>query len=128
MKLSSITNRWIIRLMLVSGLFAQIAVAAHACEQMHGQGFAAKAAEIAEMHCHSHHSSGASNANVCLEHCSMGNQISIDQVVPDFVTPNTISLAVAAPVNASDLPTYVNSSLILDTGPPVSIRFCSFQI
>jgi hypothetical protein len=126
MKLSSITNRWIVSLMLVSGLFAQFAVAAHACELMHRQAFATKAAEMAGMHCH--HSSGSANANACLEHCSMGNQISIDQVIPDFITPNTISLVVAVPVNANVLQTYVNSSQVLDTGPPVSIRFCSFQI
>ena len=126
MKFSSITNRWIVYLILVSGLFAQFAVAAHACELMHSQAFAAKAAEMAEMHCH--HSSDSTNANACLEHCSIGNQISIDQVVPDFVTPNTISLVVDVPVKANVLPTYVNSSQVLDTGPPVSIRFCSFQI
>jgi hypothetical protein len=128
MKLSSITNRWIARLMLVCGMFAQGIVAVHACEVMHSQALAVKTADMAERHCHPSSGSANANGNACLEHCSMGNQISIDQVVADFVTPNKITLVVAIPAEVNVLPTHVNSSLVLDTGPPVSIRFCSFQI
>jgi hypothetical protein len=126
MKLSSITNRWIVRLMLALGMFAQGIVAVHACEVMHSQALAVKESDMTKMHCH--HNSNSTNTNACLEHCTMGNQISIDQVVADFVTPNKITLVVAIPADVNVLPTHVNSSLVLDTGPPVSIRFCSFQI
>jgi hypothetical protein len=114
--------------MLGLALFAQGVVAANACDVLHGnvsQAFAAKSEEMAGMHCHD---DAASNANACLAHCTQGDQIGIDQVAPVFVAPSIVTLVVDVPVAVAITHSYSAARVALDTGPPASIRFCSFQI
>jgi hypothetical protein len=128
MKLTSHTNHWIARLMLGLVLFAQGVVAANACDVLGGgaaQAFSAKEADASGMHCHDE---DTPNTNACLAHCTQGNQVNVDQVIPAFVTPSVVTLVVDVPVHVSIVPSYFTSHIALDTGPPVSIRFCSFQI
>jgi hypothetical protein len=128
MKLTSHTNHWIARLMLGLVLFAQGVVAANACDVLRGsvsQAFAAKAADSSGMHCHEE---SLPNTNACLAHCTQGDQVNVDQVIPVFVAPSVVTLVVDVPARVSVVPSYSTSRIALNTGPPVSIRFCSFQI
>lgn len=113
-------------------LFAQGVVAANACDLLRGsvtQAFATKATDSSEMpsgmHCHD---DGTPNSNACLAHCTQGDQVNVDQVIPAFVAPSVVTLVLDVPVHASVVPSYFTSHIPLNTGPPVSIRFCSFQI
>lgn len=120
------TLRKIARLMLGVVLFAQGVVAVNACDLLQGkveQAFTAQA--TSEMPCHEH---VATNANACFVHCTQGDQVNVDHVVPPFVAPSTVTLIVDVPKLRSAAPTEVGTRVALDTGPPLSIRFCSFQI
>ncbi len=128
MKFSSHTTRQIARLMLGLVLFAQGVVAASACDVVRGnvtQAFAVTEADTPAMHCHEEE---VPNANACFVHCTQGDQVNVDQVVPVFVAPGVATLVVDVPAPALAAPTYFTSRVALNTGPPVSIRFCSFQI
>jgi hypothetical protein len=128
MKLSSHTTRRIARLMLGLALFAQGVMTANACDVLNGnatQAFAAKAPDMPGMHCHDE---ASPNANACLAHCTQGDQVNVDQVIPVFLAPSVVTLLVDVPASVSVVPSYFTSRIALNTGPPVSIRFCSFQI
>lgn len=128
MQFSQLTTRKIARLMFGLMLFAQGIVTAGACDVLRSnaaQAFATEQNDVAEMHCHDE---VVSNANACLVHCTQGDQVSIDQVVPFFVAPSVVTLMVDAPLTIASAPSSLASQITLDTGPPVSIRFCSFQI
>lgn len=109
-------------------LFAQGVVAANACDVLRGnvaQAFTVKT-DAAAMPCHDE---AAANANACLAHCTQGDQVSVDQVTPVFLAPASATLTLDAPASsAAARPAYFCSRVALNTGPPVSIRFCSFQI
>ncbi len=109
-------------------LFAQGVVAANACDVLRGnatQAFAVKAVESTEMHCHDEVSS---NANACLVHCTQGDQVGVDHISPVFVASSIVTLVVDVPASVTVPPSYFTSRVALDTGPPVSIRFCTYQI
>lgn len=114
--------------MLGLALFAQGVVAANACDVLRGsaaQAFAVETVEAEEMPCHE---AVFSNANACLAHCTQGDQVSVDQVVPVFVAPGGVTLVIDVPATVAITPSYFTSRVALDTGPPVSIRFCTYQI
>ncbi len=111
--------------MLGLALFAQGVVAANACDVLRGNATQAFAVEVEEMPCHD---AVSSNANACLAHCTQGDQVSVDQSSPVFVASNVVTLLVDAPARVAVSPSYVTAQVALNTGPPVSIRFCSFQI
>ena len=110
-------------------LLAQGIVAANACDVLRGnatQAFAVNTAEATEMHCHDE---VAQNANACLAHCTQGDQVSVDQIVPVFIAPNAVVLVVDIPVfRTVALSSIAVSRAGFNTGPPVSVRFCTFQI
>ena len=128
MKLSSFTTSWIARLILGLVLFGQGVVAVNACDMLHGnisQAFKVSATGSSVMHCHDESSP---NTNACLAHCTQGDQVNVDQVVPVFFAPSMLTLGLYIPARVSIEPSYFTSRIALNTGPPVSIRFCSFQI
>ena len=128
MKFSSHTTRWIARLILGLALFAQGVLTANACDGLHAsatQAFAAKAADMAGMPCHDEDSP---NANACLAHCTQGDQVNVDQLSPAFIPARVVALVAVVPASSVVLTSYFTSRILLNTGPPVSIRFCSFQI
>lgn len=129
MRLTTHTNRWIARLMLGLVLFAQGVVASYACDVTRSsatQAFATQTAEHGEMPCHDE---VVSNANACLDHCTQGDRISVDQVTHLFAVPEIAVLVVALPVQTAAKPAWLAASRVAtDSGPPANIRFCSFQI
>jgi hypothetical protein len=127
MKFPSHTIRIIARLMLGLFLFAQGVVAANACNVFGAaeQAFAVKQSYSTKMHCHEE---TTSNSNVCLVHCTQGDQVNVNHVNPIFVAPSIVALVVNVPSLVPVPSLYFTSRIALNSGPPVSIRFCSYQI
>ncbi len=128
MKLAQRKIKWLSRLMLGLVLFAQGIVAATACVAPSASPVQAYAIEqnAAAMPCHDEK---LSNANACLGHCTQSERISVDQHNVQLAAPvSVISWATtqlqAQPLRLAISPEY----LALNTGPPISIRFCSFLI
>jgi len=127
MKLAQRKIKWLARLMLGLVLFAQGIVAANACvapSASPAQAYSMVQQDDEAMPCHEEE---IPNANICLSHCTQSDQISVDQhSVPLAAPVSVIAWVIRQPqaqrVRTSFSPEY----LALDTGPPLSIRFCSF--
>jgi hypothetical protein len=115
------------QLMLVLVLFAQGTLAAHACvndaEAMLQVQHAAVAADM--MPCHEVE---ISNKNACQMHCTQSEQLNLDQQNPVAVAVSEVILQIELPAKQYQYQTLASSSVSLNTGPPLSIRFCSFLI
>ena len=128
MKLAQRKIKWLSRLMLGLVLFAQGIVAANACVAPTASPVQAYAIEqnAGAMPCHDEK---LSNANACLGHCTQPDQISMDQHnVPLAAPVSVISWATTQPQAQSTRLGISPAYLVPNTGPPISIRFCSFLI
>ncbi|TXT25302.1 MAG: hypothetical protein FD134_1113 [Gallionellaceae bacterium] len=118
--------RWLARLMLALVLFAQGVVAASACvdpDAGPAQAYAVAQGEGAAP-CHEEE---ISNANACLSHCTQPDQISADQHDAPVAPPTGVIGWASARPPATDIRQLAAAEQIApDTGPPLSIRFCSF--
>ena len=127
-------KRILARAMLGLVLFAQGIVATHACvmataipEQVLASAVVVDASQN-EKHqsCHEHE---AGNKNACLVHCSQANQINADQVTPLLMMPSTAVLVLDIPaIDSLILPGCKATQVLFNSGPPLSIRFCTFLI
>jgi len=115
------------RLVLAAVLFAQGILAAHACLQPVASAVPSLLNEHAAvtMHCHE---PAKVNANECLMHCTQSDQINLDQAVSAALPVNEVVLHVAIPPLQHKALTSDYAPLVLDTGPPLSILYCSFLI
>lgn len=115
------------RLMLVLVLFAQGTLAAHACvndsEVMLQVQHAAVAADM--MPCHE---LDVSNKNACQMHCTQSGQLNLDQQNPLAVAVSEVILHIESPAIQYHHQTISSSTVSLNTGPPLSIRFCTFLL
>ncbi len=128
MKLAQRKSKWLSRLMLGLVLFAQGIVAANACVAPGTSPVHAYAIEqnAGATPCHDEK---FSNANVCLGHCTQSDRISVDQHNVSIAAPvSVISWATTQPQAQSMRLAISPGYLALNTGPPISIRFCSFLI
>ncbi len=128
MKLAQRKIKWLSRLMLGLVLFAQGIVVATACVVSGTSAVQAYAIEqnAAAMPCHNEK---LANANSCLGHCTQSDRISVDQHNVQLAAPVSVSSWVSARSQAqSKRPASSLEYLALNTGPPISIRFCSFLI
>ena len=127
MKLAQRKIKWLSRLMLVLVLFAQGVVAANACVAPTAsptQAFGMVQQDDEAMPCHE---TEVPNANACLSHCTQFDQISVDQLHMPVIAPaNVIAWASTQPPTQHVRPAISPEHLVLDTGPPIPIRFCSF--
>lgn len=127
MKLAQYRIKWLARLMLVLVLFAQGIVAANACISPAAspeQAYAMAQQDDEAMPCHEEESP---NANACLAHCTQSDQISVDQHhIPVAVPVSVIAWVSSQPPAQHIRPVISPEHLVLDTGPPIPIRFCSF--
>lgn len=126
MRLAQRKIKWLARLMLGLVLFAQGVVAANACVvpgASPAQAYVA-AADDESMPCHEEE---APNANACLTHCTQSDQISADQHEAPIAAPVSV-IAWASNLPPTQIIHVFTSPghLVLDTGPPIPIRFCSF--
>ena len=127
MKLAQRKIKWLTRLMLVLVLFAQGIVAANACIAPTAgpeQAYNMAQQDDEAMPCHDEETP---NANACLIHCTQPDQISVDQHSVPLAAPVSIIAWVSnQPPAQHSRPVIFPEHLVLDTGPPISIRFCSF--
>jgi hypothetical protein len=126
MKPSKNTIKWLSRLMLVLTIFAQGIVAANACIS---PGASPEQAYVIAhpddaMPCHE---AKNHNANACLVHCTNADQINGDQYqIPVSAPVNVIAWAGSQPHTVPDQPAISAQPPVLDTDPPIPIRFCTF--
>lgn len=127
MKITQRRSRWLSRLVLVSALFAQGILAAHACVAPDASAVRALSIEpVAEaMPCHE---ASKPNVNECLMHCTQSDQVNLDQLQVAAVHSEEVVLHVALPAVEHKKQTVQYSLLPLNTGPPLTIRYCSFLI
>lgn len=127
MTLSQRKNRYLTRLVLAAVLFAQGILAAHACvEPVAGAALAVSGKQSVEtMHCHEAESV---NPNECLMHCTQSDQVNLDQHAMAALPANEVVLQLVLPAEQPKVLASSYAPLVLDTGPPLSIRFCSFLI
>lgn len=127
MNLSQRKTQYLSRLTLAVVLFAQGILAAHACVGPvagAAQSFAVlQAAET--MPCHE---AAKVNPNECLMHCTQSDQVNLDQHAMAALPVNEVVLHVVMPAMQHKVLATELTPLVLNTGPPLSIRFCSFLI
>ena len=127
MKLAKRKIKWLARLMLLLVLFAQGIIAANACVALNAspvQAYSMAQQDDEVMPCHQ---VKVPNANACLVHCTQSDQISADQHHLPVATPvSVIAWVSSLPPVQHIRPAIVTEHLVLDTGPPIPIRFCTF--
>jgi hypothetical protein len=113
--------------MLLVALLAQGVLAAHACVAPDASAAHAVAMESVNepMPCHE---SAKLNANECLMHCTASDQLGLDHHTMLAAPVDELVLKVAVPQARHKLLTSMYLPPVPNTGPPVSIRFCSFLI
>lgn len=112
--------------MLLVIVFTQGILAAHACTAANAaQALAASVAADEAMPCHVVEKI---DSNTCLLHCSQADQVNLDPHEMMAVPVNGIVIYVATPQSQTAIFAPVYARVALNTGPPLSIRFCSFLI
>ena len=128
MKLTQHKIKWLARLMLGLALFAQGIVAASACVAPDADPVQAFSI-VQDNEAAPCHDEEIPNANACLTHCTQADQISIDQHNVPVAVPVSVIIWVSTQPQVPHIYQSVTSDrLALNTGPPLSVRFCSFQI
>lgn len=119
--------RFLARLLLAAGLFAQGTLAAHACvTPVDSTAMVHAAVSVAEsMPCHEVEKP---NANACLMHCTQASQVSLDHQAMVAPPMTEAVLQVAMPQLQHTFTIAAHTPELLNTGPPLSIRYCSFLI
>lgn len=125
MKLTHRTIRIVARLLLVAGLFAQGILAAHACVSHEPNAVKALSMQAGGESCH--HAESAS-ANECLMHCTQSEQINVDHQQVTAPIVSDVVLRVAVTHFKLDVVSAVYAPVAINSGPPLTIRFCTFLI
>ena len=132
MLLTSAQLRRIARPLLGLLLFAQGVVAAENCvalETSPVHSFVPAMAAMLDADGTPCHMQAEDNKNACFVHCSQEEQVQSAQADIPFIqsaTPVLVLDIPAVPVVIRPAPQL--ASVSIDTGPPLSIRFCSFLI
>jgi len=124
MKLTHRKIRFLTRLLLVVAVFAQGTLAAHACVS-HEVSAVKALSQVSAESCH--HTESVST-NECLMHCTQAEQVNIDHHTLEIVNTSTAVLLVARLDMQNNLHTCIEDSTVIDTGPPLAIRFCTFLL
>lgn len=133
--------KWLSRLMLGMMLFMQGVVTAYACptpaagaaQAFTLRAFAeqslasSQAAQTPSPPCHQKNTF-SDNANACLEHCTQFDHVSGAQVLPLILPAALASTLVLIDDVERTQPMLYPEYIQLSSGPPLSIRFCSFLI
>lgn len=120
-------TKYLARLMLALVLFAQGTLAAHACVTPSDNMMQMLAGEVvgSSMPCHEVEKP---NLNACQMHCTLSEQLNMDQQTPLAIAVSPIVLSVAIVATDIDFISYNSQPVALNSGPPISIRFCTFLI
>jgi len=116
-------------MMLAAVLFAQGTLAAHACVAPDASAVRALVTDnvVEVMPCHEA-DKAKENSNACLMHCTQSDQVNLDQQAVAAVHIGDVVLHVALPAVQHKMQAAQYSLMPLNTGPPLSIRYCSFLI
>lgn len=117
--------RFLSRLLLAAGLFVQGILATHACVTHEINAVQALSMQSGSETCH--HAETVSS-NECLMHCTQSEQISLEQQQVAAPTIITVVLHVAELQLQRNVLSSAHALLALTTGPPLTVRYCSFQI
>ena len=127
MKLAKRKIKWLTRLVLVTMLFAQGILAAHACVTHEVSAVKAlnmqMGSDVAPCH-----QAEKTSANECLMHCVQSEQINLDQQQVAAPIINTVVLRIAVPAPQRIMLTALPTPVAFNNGPPLTIRYCSFLI
>lgn len=121
-------NRYLTRLILVIMLFTQGILAAHACVEPNAGAvlsLSSQQTSDAIMPCHV---AAKVSVNECLMHCTQADQVNHDPHVMTVVPASEMTILVVSPPLKYTLAPSVYTPLVLNTGPPLAIRFCSYLI
>lgn len=122
--MNQLRSRWWLssvgRYVLALLLFSQAALALSGCMMPSG-GFPQMAASAESG------ADGGMNLNLCLAHCSAGDQSLDLNLLPPIAPPSTPMLFVLSGEPHEQRPLFVER-LERATDPPIPIRFCSFLI
>jgi len=127
MNLSQYINRRVVRLLMGLMLFAQwvmpaSAYAAGDAAPMNASAMAQSGSMAAAMPCHGKQ---APRAAACLTHCSQADQASLDHLMLAAAPVGAAGWLVAVPPVRNLVLPLGRSQVLLDSGPPIPIRFCS---
>lgn len=125
MKLTHRKIRIMTRLLLVVGLFAQGTLAAHACVTQEASAVKALSMQAGSECCH--HAESTS-ANECLMHCTQAAQVTVDHHQAIALNTSAFAFHVAGLDSQHAVKTPVNTNQVIDSGPPLTIRFCTFLL
>lgn len=135
MLMTSAQLRRIARPLLGLLLFAQGVVAAQSCvarEASPIQAFASAPAmagmamDDEQMPCHEQ---ADDNKNACFVHCTQADQVNTAQAAMPFIAASTPVLVLDTPAAPAIIrPAPQLELAAINSGPPISIRFCSFLI
>lgn len=123
--------KWMARLLLALTLFTQGVLAAHACvsaqaSAAHGVLMQAQDAMEAMPCCPRH--ADTQGANECLVHCTQSDQVNLDQYELIALPVTAVVLQVAMPLPERRTALRDVAPLALNSGPPLSILYCSFLL
>jgi len=127
MKFAAQKNRLLLQLILVILFFVQGMLAAHACVSVEVSAVKALSMQNGS-NTQPCHESIQSNSNECLMHCTQSDQVNQDQHHEVAHPIDLVVLRVVAMPFQTVEQKFVQAYAVLNTGPPLSIRFCSFRI
>ena len=121
--------RFLAHAMLGLVLFTQCVVVAQACDTLRGTAMQALAGSDNSKQAMPCHKANASSTHACLAHCSRSDLVRADQhSVPLVVPTGAVSWTASRPQAQYMHPSVVPATVALNTGPPLSIRYCSFLL
>jgi hypothetical protein len=127
MKIARRKIKWLTRLMLVAALFTQGILAAHACVASASSAVHTVSVQSgdAAMPCHE---AEQHNANACVMHCTQADQVNLEQQHIAAISFDEAVLQIALPQMQHKVVTVYPATFALNSGPPLSILFCTFLI
>lgn len=120
-------NKYISRLMLAVVLFAQGMLAAHACVEPISGAAKSVARQQSEVTMPCHVTSKLSR-NECLMHCTQSDQVNVDHQAMTALPVSDMTLHVVIPPYKREFLAATYIPPVVNTGPPLSIRYCTFRI
>jgi len=120
-------NTLFTRFLLISALFVQGILASHACVSNESNAINAYKMQDNSDTPACHHV-GSTSANECLMHCTQSEQVNLDHHHLNTPIFTQSVLQIATPPLRQRIPLAIYVPMAASSGPPLTIRFCSFLI
>jgi len=120
-------KKWLALLMLLVAFAVQGILAAHACISPESSAAASLTvkSDVESISCHQAEKTAP---NACLMHCTQSDQVNLGHHAMPAAPTDDIVLLVAMPSLQHKALPATCTPVVQNTGPPLSIRFCSFLI